>query len=114
MMTFLDKIDIQNTEVKFWSGFDLNQILNHPTDGSDGFMIVLVESISKERLKFQRESKINQILGSKNIDFDNLLDNMSNNYLSIYQSNGEDELIVKILKEKFDKTLDWRPIRGIA
>ena len=39
---------------------------------------------------------------------------MSNNYLSIYQSNGEDELIVKILKEKFDKTLDWRPIRGIA
>ena len=113
-MTFLDKINIQNIEVKFWSGFDLEQILNHPKDGTDGFMIVLVESIKKEKIKFQRESKINQILGNKRIDFDSLLDNINNNYISIYQSKGEDELIFKILKEKFDKTLDWKPIRGIA
>ncbi len=108
MMTFLDKIDIKNTEVKFWSGFDLNQIMSHSIDGSDGYMIILVESINKEKMKFQRESKINQILGKKRIDFDNLIDNINNNYVSIYQSNGEDELIVKILKEKFDKNLDWQ------
>ena len=115
MMNFLDEVDIQKLSVKFWSGFDLEQILNHPKDGSDGFMIVLVESIESERLKFQREYTINRIIGDNNlIDFDNLLDNVNNSFLAIYQSIGDDQLLVKILKEKFTKTLDWRPIRGIA
>lgn len=115
MMNFLDDMDIQKLNVRFWSGFDLEQILNHPKDGSDGFMIVLVESIESERLKFQREYMINRIIGDNNlIDFDNLLDNVNNSFLAIYQSKGDDELLVKILKEKFTKTLDWRPIQGIA
>jgi hypothetical protein len=114
-MTFLDEVHIQKLSVKFWSGFDLEQILKHPKDGYGGFMIVLVESIESERLKFQRENIINRIIGDNNlIDFDNLLDNVNNSFLAIYQSIGDDQLLVKILKEKFTKTLDWRPIRGIA
>ena len=115
MMNFLDEIDVQSVNVKFWSGFDLEQILKHPKDGSSGFMVVLVESIDSERLKFKREYTINRIIGDDNlIDFDNLLDNVNNSFLAIYQSIGDDQLLVKILKEKFTKTLDWRPIRGIA
>jgi len=114
-MNFLDEMYIQKLSVRFWSGFDIEQILNHPKDGSGGFMIVLVESIESERLKFQREYMINRIIGDRNIiDFDNLLDNVNNSFLAIYQSIGDDELLVKILKEKFTKTLDWRPIQGIA
>ena len=115
MMNFLDEVHIQKLSVKFWSGFDLEQILKHPKDGTSGFMIILVESIESERLKFQREHIINRIIGDNNlIDFDNLLDNVNNSFLAIYQSIGDDQLLVKVLKEKFTKTLDWRPIRGIA
>lgn len=116
MMIFLDEIDIQSVNVKFWSGFDLEKILKHSKDGTDGFMVVLVESIESERLRFQREYTINKIIGDNNnlIDFDNLLDNVNNSFLLIYQSRGEDKLLVKILKEKFTQTLNWRPIRGIA
>ena len=39
MMNFLDEIDVQSVNVKFWSGFDLEQILKHPKDGSSGFMM---------------------------------------------------------------------------
>ena len=32
----------------------------------------------------------------------------------LYESRGEDELIVKILKDKFSKTQEWQPIQGIT
>lgn len=109
MMNFLDETIINNTKFRFWSGFDLKEILSHPKDGSNGFMIVLVESIDSERLKFDRDLKINKILDiDPDLEFDDILKELDNNYLALYQSRGEDELLIKIIKEKFHKSLYWQ------
>ena len=41
MMIFLDEINVSGEVIKFWKGFDLEAILNHPKDGKMGLMIVL-------------------------------------------------------------------------
>jgi hypothetical protein len=108
MMTFLDEISVNNTVIKFWSGFDLKSILSHPKNGSEGFMIVLVESIDTERIKFDRDLKLNKILNQhSDLEFDDILSKLDNKYLALYQSRGEDETLVKIIKEKFHKSLYW-------
>lgn len=113
MMIFLDEIFISSVSVKFWSGFDIDEILRHPKDGTKGFMIVLINSVEEEKIKFQRDSKLKQIFGEKSLDFDNLLSNLDNSYLALYQSRGENELLVNILKEKFNKSLDWQRFTNI-
>jgi hypothetical protein len=108
-MTFLDEISINNTVIKFWSGFDLQSILSHPKNGSKGFMVVLVESIDSERIKFDRDIKLNKILNlDPDLEFDDILSELDNKYLALYQSRGEDEVLIKILKEKFHKSLYWQ------
>lgn len=113
MMTFLDKIFIGNISVEFWSGFDVDEILKHPKDGTKGFMIVLINSIEEEKIRFQRDSKLRQIFGEEGLDFDNLLSKLNNSYISLYQTRGENELLLNILKEKFNKTLDWQRFTNI-
>ena len=109
MMNFLDEIIINNIVIKFWSGFDLQSILAHPKNGSEGFMVVLIESIDSERIKFNRDIKLNKILSlNTDLKFDDLLSELDNKYLALYQSRGEDEILIKILKEKFHKTLYWQ------
>ena len=73
MMIFLDEIFIGSVSVKFWSGLDIDEILKHPKDGTKGFMIVLINSVEEEKIRFQRDSKLRQIFGEEGIDFDNLL-----------------------------------------
>jgi hypothetical protein len=104
-MIFLDEFKVNQHIIKFWSGFNLQTILKHPKDGSSGFLVVLVKSIDEERVKYQRDSKINQIINlQKGREFDDLLESINNNWVMIYQSRGEDVQLVNILKEKFSKT----------
>ena len=49
MMIFLDEINVSGEVIKFWKGFDLEVILNHPKDGKEGFMIVLIDSVEDIR-----------------------------------------------------------------
>jgi len=110
-MIFLDEINASGEVVKFWKGFDIERVLDHPKDGKNGIMIVLIDSIDA----IKRDMKINSIFGdTKFEDFDNILENLDNNYLMLYQSKGEDDLIIKILKDKFTKSYQvWQPIAGI-
>lgn len=115
MMTFLDEINVSGEVIKFWKGFDLEVILNHPKDGKNGFMIVLIDSVQAIRKEIQRDMLLDSILDdSKLEDFDNLLENLDNNYLVLYQSSGQDDLLLKTLKDKFTKTQEWQPIAGIC
>lgn len=108
-MNFLDEMTIGEISIKFWSGFDLQTILSHPKNGTKGIMVVLIESIDSERIKFERDLKLNKILNlNVHLDFDDLLQKLENKYLALYQSRGEDELLVKILKDKFHKDLYWQ------
>ena len=114
MMIFLDEINVSGEVIKFWKGFDLEVILNHPKDGKMGLMIVLIDSVQAIRKEIQRDMLLNSILdNSKLEDFDNILENLDNNYLALYQSSGQDDLLLKTLKDKFTKTQEWKPISGI-
>lgn len=86
MMIFLDEINVSGEVIKFWKGFDLEVILNHPKDGKKGLMIVLIDSVQAIRKEIQRDMLLNSILdNSKLEDFDNILENLDNNYLALYQ-----------------------------
>ena len=57
-MIFLDEINVSGEVIKFWKGFDLETILNHPKDGKMGLMIVLIDSVEvirKESLAKQKK-----------------------------------------------------------
>jgi len=110
-MIFLDEIDVSGEVVKFWKGFDLEYVLDHPKDGKNGFMVILIDSVDA----LKRDIKIDVIFGDIKLeeDFDKILENLDNNYLMLYQSKGEDDLIIKILKDKFTKSQVWQPIAGI-
>jgi hypothetical protein len=108
-MTFLEQFKVSDTLVKFWSGFDLELILNHPKDGTSGYMVVLVESIKMEYLRYSRNLKIDQICSDKRErDFYKIIENIENDYVLIYQSRGEQNVIlVDIIKDKFSKSQIW-------
>ena len=109
MMTFLEQFKVSDTLVKFWSGFDIESILNHPKDGTSGYMVVLVESIKMEYLRYSRNLKIDQICSDKGErDFYKIIENIENDYVLIYQSRGEQNVIlVDIIKDKFSKSQIW-------
>jgi len=101
-MTFLDKVQINEYTIKFYSGFSLQKVLNHPKSGTSGFMVLLIDSIQEERLKYSRELKINNIIhNAEYSSFDDVLQNLGNNFIMIYQSNGENVKLIEILKDKF-------------
>lgn len=103
-MTLLDKIKIRQYNIEFWAGFCLEKCQKHPKNGTRGFLVLLVDSIEKERIKYNRESKINQIINKReDIDFDDAIGELNNDYIMIYQSYGNDQELIHILKDKFQK-----------
>jgi CRISPR/Cas system-associated endonuclease Cas1 len=108
-MTFLEQIEVEKVEVKFWKGIDIDKILNHPKDGSSGFMIVLFDSIKQEKIDY----KITSILDNSEIDFDKFIDTVDNNYVMLYQTNGLTDELISAIKKKFT-TCSWQPIAPIV
>ena len=107
MMILLDEIIINGVVTKFWEGIDPEIVLKHSKTGEDGFMIILIDSVKTEI----RNQKINSIIKNKDWDVESLLDKLNNNYIAIYQSPVEHKVMVKILKEKFEKNQynHWKP-----
>lgn len=110
MMIFLDEINVSGEVIKFWKGFDLNTISNHPKDGKNGFMVVLIDSVKS----CQRDNKIDSILYNRKSDnIYKVFQKLNNNWLMIYESLGEDDKIIQILKDKFSKKLFFTPYKTI-
>jgi hypothetical protein len=107
MMILLDEIIINGVVTKFWKGIDPESVLKHSKTGEDGFMIILIDSVKAEI----RNQKIDSIIKNKDWDVESLLDKLNNNYIAIYQSPVEHKVMVKILKEKFEKNQynHWKP-----
>lgn len=110
MMTFLDEIEVEKIVVKFWKGIDIGKISKHPKDGSDGFMIVLFDSVKQEKI----DHKISSVLGDVEIDFDELINTMNNNYVMLYQTNGLTDELISAIKKKFTIDYNWLPIAPIT
>lgn len=113
MMIFLDEIEIrqndEKVEIKFWKGIDVDKILNHPKDGSCGFMIVLFDSVKQEKIDY----KISSILNNSEIDFDKFIDSVNNNYVILYQTNGLTDELLSVIKKKFTTDYNWSPVTPI-
>lgn len=99
-MNLIESIIIDGNVFSFFDGIDFDIIMNHPKDGTEGFIFCFVDSWVKEVKKWERESKIDHILKNKLIKKFNS-QNIENNYVSIYQLDGIDYKILKeIVKQK--------------
>lgn len=93
---------IDRIPVRYYKGMDASKIINHPKDGTDGLMIVFLDSIKEEKKKHIRNSKIEEILLSK-IDesFDKIFE-LDNSYLIIYQTDGYTDILFEMAKNKIE------------
>ena len=116
-MTLIEKLYLDGVDFYFYNGIDFDIIINHPKDGSGGFIFCFVENFFKEVKKWERESKIDSILSEKLVQKFNSQD-IENNYTAIYQLEGTEpgtlfEVIKdKVLKKNFPEH-PWIPIAGI-
>lgn len=107
-MELIEETIINKCSVKYYKGFDLQQILNHPKDGSDGMMVVFFKSIKDEELKHTRHELILHLLESKQIEqFSDILDKLDNSYLALYETHGYTDIIYKSIKYKLEVIKDY-------
>ena len=102
-MILLDEIEVEKVAVRFWEGIDIEKISKHPKDGSEGLMIVLFDSLKQERI----EHKIYSILEDTEIDIDEFITNIDNNYVTLYQTNGFTDELISVIKNKFITHHNW-------
>lgn len=107
-MELIEESLINGNQVKYYSGFDLQQILNHPKDGSRGMMVVFFNSIKEEELKHTRHELILNLLESKQIiKFSDILEKLDNPYLALYETHGYTDIIYKSFKYKLEVIRDY-------
>jgi hypothetical protein len=102
--------------VKYYDGIDFNIVLKHPKDGSEGMLIFFIEKWQDEVIKWRRENKINRILGDNYVK--NSLDEIENNFVAIYQSDGVSKKeIYEVIRKKVESgnlpNQPWTPVGGI-
>ena len=107
-MKLIEESLVNNHSVKYYSGFDLESIMNHPKDGSKGMMVVFFNSIREEEKKHTRHELILHLLESKQIEkFSDILDKLDNSYLALYETHGYTDIIYKSLKYKIETIRDY-------
>lgn len=117
-MTLIESIIVDNNMVSFYSGIDIDSIIRHPKDGSNGFIFCFIDNWSKEVKSLRRQTKIDSILMNNKCYSDFEIEDINNNYIFIYQLEGtEPGVLFKIIKEKvINKNFPehpWIPMSGI-
>ena len=107
-MNLIEETVIQNTKIKFYEGFDLSVILNHPKDGSDGMIYCFFNNWGNEIKINQRNKKIEFLLEGKSIENLNMED-INNNYVILYQIGGLNIEIYRTIKQRLEL---WTPVAG--
>lgn len=116
-MITIEKIRVDEIDMIFYNGIDIDFAVNHPKDGSSGFIFFFIDNWVKEVKKWERDSKIDTVLVNSNFKkFDTK--SLDNNYVSIYQLEGtEPGTLFEIIKDKvinknfFDHR--WISISGV-
>ena len=86
-MILIDETIIDNVEVFFYEGMDIDKLLNHPKDGSNGFIYCFIDNWVSEIKRYNRQRKISSVIdGVVYEEFE--WDNINNNYICIYQTEG--------------------------
>lgn len=98
-MTLISEHRKSNTDIKFYDGIDFEYAKSFPNDGSEGMCVFLIESWTSEVKKWERIQKLNHILDDIEYDLEH---EINNNYIVIYQTNGELEKVYNLVLEKFN------------
>jgi hypothetical protein len=114
-MTLIETIFVDDKEVSFYNGIDFDIIINHPKDGSNGFIFCFIDSWVKSVKSWERESKIDSVLTNELVKKFNNQD-IENNYVAIYQLDGtEPGVLFQIIKEKvINKNFPEHPYIAIS
>lgn len=102
-MILIDETIVNGTIIKFYDGIDFNMIMNHPNDGSEGFIYFFIDRWANEVKAHERENKINSLIGDESNKFD--INDINNNCISIYQTDGQTMGIYEIIRKKVDQNV---------
>ena len=117
-MNLIEELFFQENLVKFYSGINFDVLIDHPKDGSSGFIFCFIESWKRELDVYNRTNKLNSILNNNEYNkFE--WESINNNFICIYQTEGIGyEVVYKTVKDKLlnNQLPDnpWIPIRGIS
>lgn len=115
-MTLIDEIVVMDIPVKFYEGINFDDVIKHPKDGSDGFIIFFINKWAEEVHLYNRDKKIDSIINnSKFREFES--EDIENSYVSIYQVDGVGiEEMYKTIRGKIENknfpNQPWEPING--
>lgn len=117
-MTLIETILVDDVKASFYDGIDFNIIMSHPKDGSSGFIFCFIENWVKEIKSWERGNKIDSVLTNNKSKHKFDIEDISNNYIAIYQLEGtEPGVVFNVIKQKFiNKNFPehpWIPISGI-
>jgi len=113
-MILISKEIIDGDEIKYYDGIDFDIVKKHPHDGSNGFIFCFVDNWVSEIKKYNRSNKIDTIIDNKNENiFD--MEEINNNYVCIYQTNGLTQQVYETIKENINTRLGkpWLVVPGI-
>lgn len=113
-MILISKEIIDNVEVRYYDGIDMDIIRSHPNDGSGGFIFCFIDNWVNEIKKYNRSNKIDTIIdGKEPRDFSS--EKIDNNYVCIYQTNGQTREIYKTIKDNINSRIGkpWLSVPGI-
>ena len=106
-MELIDKSIVNEVEIFYYNGFDIRKILNHPSDGSKGLLVVFFDSIKSEEIKHNRNEIIISLLESKNINkFSDIINKLNNPFVILYQTHGYTNVVYKSIKNKIENIRD--------
>ena len=101
-MILIDEIIVDNVDVKFYEGMDVDKLLNHPKDGSNGFIYCFIDNWVNEIKTYNRQRKISSVIDDiKYKEFE--WDSINNNYICIYQTEG---MLIKDVYETIRKKVE--------
>lgn len=116
-MILIDEIIVINTPVRFYEGINFDEVINHPKDGSNGFIIFFINKWVDEVHSYNRDKKIESIVNGEPFkEFES--EDIDNSYVSIYQVEGVGiEEMYKTIRKKIESNSfpnqPWEPIDGI-
>jgi hypothetical protein len=112
-MILIDKIIVDNINIKFYEGMDFDLLLNHAKDGSDGFIFCFINNWVTEVKSYNRQRKLSSVVDDTEYEeFE--WEKIDNNFISIYQTQGMGILeVYQTIRKKVErKQFDSRPWIG--
>jgi hypothetical protein len=102
-MRLISETSLDGIIIRYFDGCDINKMLSHPSDGSDGIMVVFIKSYKDEEIMFNRDSIINSIIGGTRFKkLSEIFEQLDNHYLMIYQTSGFIDVVYKSVKNKIE------------